>query len=189
MDTNLKHQLILVHGGLMAFVWLVAVPFAVGANIYARKKNKTWGTKVHMAVMATAAFLPLTISGLIGFIAAGTIRLKPHSTIGTILTIGAWIQVAIGVINHCVFRYRLKNNCLPASRPWNNRVHIWLGRTLMVLALVNIPLGMKIKRFGYIGFGLYAGWVTLLTIAFTGLVWMKQEGIQIVDIKDDEKKS
>ncbi|GAA5807664.1 hypothetical protein MFLAVUS_001035 [Mucor flavus] len=189
MDRSLKNQLTLVHGGLMAFVWLVAVPFAVGANIYARKKNKTWGTKVHMTVMATAAFLPFTISGLIGFICAGTIRLKPHSTIGTILTIGAWIQVIMGVTNHYVFRYRLKNNCLPASRPWNNHAHIWLGRILMVLALVNIPLGMKMKRFGYISFGLYAAWVTLLAIVFTGLIWMKQDGIQIVDINDDEKKS
>lgn len=87
MDRSLKNQLTLVHGGLMAFVWLVAVPFAVGANIYARKKNKTWGTKVHMTVMATAAFLPFTISGLIGFICAGTIRLKPHSVKKKLFTI------------------------------------------------------------------------------------------------------
>lgn len=80
IDRKLKNTLMLAHGGLMAFVWLIAVPMAIGASIYARKKNKTWGPKVHMITMATAAFLPFTISALLAFIVAGTTNIsKPHS--------------------------------------------------------------------------------------------------------------
>lgn len=81
VDKDLKHKLVLVHGGLMVFAWLVAVPLAIGANMYARKKNKTWGTKVHMIVMATIAFLPFTISGIIAFTVAGKISFRPHSVV------------------------------------------------------------------------------------------------------------
>lgn len=101
------------------------------------------------------------------------------------LTFGAWIQVILGITNHCIFRYRLKNNCLPSSRPWNNRVHIWFGKILMVLALINIPLGMKVKRLGATVFILYAIWITLLAAMFIYLIWMKQEGINMLNIKDE----
>lgn len=80
IDKNLRNTLMLAHGGLMGFVWLVAVPMAVGASVYARKKNKTWGPKVHMITMATAAFLPFTISSLLAFFVAGSSNIyKPHS--------------------------------------------------------------------------------------------------------------
>lgn len=80
MDRQLRSTLMLTHGGLMAFVWLVAVPLAVGASMYARKKNKTWGVKLHMITMLTAAFLPFTISSLMAYYVAGTARIhKPHS--------------------------------------------------------------------------------------------------------------
>jgi hypothetical protein len=100
----------------------------------------------------------------------------------------AWIQVMIGAINHFVFRYRLKNNCLPKSRPWNNYVHIWFGRILMTCALVNIPLGMKIMRVGLPWFIVYAVYIALLAIGFIVLAFMKQEGTEINIIIDDSKE-
>lgn len=91
----------------------------------------------------------------------------------------------IGVTNHLLFRYRLKNGCLPKSRPWNNYVHIWLGRILMTMALVNIPLGLKIKRVGLPVFIVYAIYIALLAIGFIYLTCMKQEGTEINIIIDD----
>jgi ABC-type dipeptide/oligopeptide/nickel transport system permease component len=80
MEQSLKRQLGLIHGTLMIFVWLIAVPIGIGCNMYCRKKNKTWGVKLHMAIMAIAAFLPFTISAILVFIAAGgKVNPKPHS--------------------------------------------------------------------------------------------------------------
>ena len=43
------------------------------------KKKKSWGPKVHMLIMATAAFLPYTISAILAFTVAGQVKPKPHS--------------------------------------------------------------------------------------------------------------
>lgn len=78
-DPVLKNKIVISHAILMVFVWLIAVPFGMMANMYARKKNKTWGVKIHMVTMTTAAFLPFTISAILAFTAAGKVNLKPHS--------------------------------------------------------------------------------------------------------------
>lgn len=90
----------------------------------------------------------------------------------------------IGVINHSIFRYRLKHNCLPNSRPWNNYVHIWFGRALSLLALLNIPLGMRIKKASLALYIVYGIWIALLGIMFLYLTWMKQEGVRL-DIQEE----
>ncbi|EPB89652.1 hypothetical protein HMPREF1544_03584 [Mucor circinelloides 1006PhL] len=174
-DPVLKNKMILIHGAMMAFVWLIAVPGAILLSMYARKKRKSWGPKVHMLIMASAAFIPYTVSAILAFTVAGQIKPKPHSSIGTVLSFGLWCQVALGVVNHLVFRYRLKNNCLPAKRPWNNYVHIWFGSLLSVLALINIPLGMMIKRAPLSFFIVYAVWITILAGVYLYLTWMKEE--------------
>ncbi|CEP17136.1 hypothetical protein [Parasitella parasitica] len=42
-------------------------------------KMKPWGPKAHMLIMATAAFLPYTVSAALAFLVAGQIKPKPHS--------------------------------------------------------------------------------------------------------------
>lgn len=94
------------------------------------------------------------------------------------------MQMLFGIVNHLVYRYRKKNNALPSSRPWNNHVHIWLGRVLLLTAAVNIPLGMKIKRAPIAAYILYALWLLGLVVLFTWLFWMKpQESV------DDDNES
>lgn len=80
MDPKVREKIVYAHGGLMIFVWMVAVPFAVAANMYARKTGKTWGPKVHMTVMAVAAFMPSITAYFMALTAAGgEIKIKPHS--------------------------------------------------------------------------------------------------------------
>lgn len=75
----MKNKMVLAHGVMMAFVWLIAVPGAILLSMYARKKKKSWGPKVHMLIMASAAFVPYTVSAILAFTVAGQIKLKPHS--------------------------------------------------------------------------------------------------------------
>jgi hypothetical protein len=54
----------------------------------------------------------------------------------------------------------------------------------MLAALINIPLGMRIKR-AVTGFYVaYGVWIATLAIMFTVLVWMKPENKQVADDKD-----
>lgn len=97
----------------------------------------------------------------------------------------SYCQIAFGIANHCLYRYRKHKNILPESRPWNNLVHIWLGRVLLLLAIINIPLGMRIKRPPVTAYILYAIWLTVLAGAFTWLIWMKPKEKEDDDDDDD----
>lgn len=79
MDREVHDKLVYAHGGFMIFVWMFAVPFAVGANMYARKNNKTWGVQVHMWVMALAVLSPLLSSTFMAVYVAGGVKFRPHS--------------------------------------------------------------------------------------------------------------
>ncbi|ORX50569.1 hypothetical protein DM01DRAFT_308214 [Hesseltinella vesiculosa] len=92
---------------------------------------------------------------------------------GTLVVFGSWVQVLLGLINHMIFRKRKANNALPEKQPWHNAVHIWLGRLLAILALITIPLGMRIKHPAQGWFIAYGLWIALLAVIFIGLVWNK----------------
>lgn len=80
MDARTKEKIVYAHGGLMIFVWMFAVPFAVAANMYSRKKGKSWGVTVHMIVMGVVAFLPMVTSFFMALVAAGgALKVRPHS--------------------------------------------------------------------------------------------------------------
>ncbi|CAO3609261.1 unnamed protein product [Cunninghamella blakesleeana] len=171
MDPETKDRLIYIHAGLMTYVWLVAVPLAIGLAVYGRQYNKNWWGKAHMAIMMIGVVIPLTVAAACAFIASGTIKARPHSLLGVIVVFSAWIQIILGIVNHIIFRIRFKKNKLPSSKPWHNKAHIWFGRTIFVLAIVTIPLGIRIKRPPIGVYIAYAIWVSLLTIAFITLIF------------------
>ena len=85
--------MILIHGVMMAFVWLIAVPSAILLNMHARKKKKPWGPKAHMLIMAIAAFLPYTVSAILAFTVAGQAKPKAHSVSVYMITIEFFINI------------------------------------------------------------------------------------------------
>ncbi|KAI8979001.1 hypothetical protein BDB01DRAFT_258609 [Pilobolus umbonatus] len=173
MDPILKESLVKIHGLLMTFVWLFVVPLGIAFNIYGRKMQKSWGVKAHMVTMMIAGFVPFSIAAITGLTASGSIKLKPHSATGTILVILTWIQMIMGAVNHGVFRYRKKNNNIPATRPWNNHVHIWLGRVLLLVANINIVLGMRMKQLDLSIYIIHGIWLFFLACLFLYLFCMK----------------
>ncbi|KAI8060870.1 hypothetical protein BC940DRAFT_337237 [Gongronella butleri] len=145
-------NLVWAHAAMMAYTWLLAVPLAIGLAMYGRAYEKPWWGKAHMMIMGFGVVLPLTL-------------------FGTIIVFGAWLQILLGLVNHVIFKRRQARNALPATKPWHNSIHIWLGRVLPLLALVNIPLGMRIKKPAqawYIGYGI---WVGMLFVLFVALLW------------------
>lgn len=63
----------------------------------------------------------------------------------------------MGVVNHIIFRVR--GRAKGAARPWHNGLHVWLGRVLLLLAVVNIPIGFAMHRSGPAWFIVYGIWV------------------------------
>ncbi|KAI9320054.1 hypothetical protein BX666DRAFT_2025074 [Dichotomocladium elegans] len=154
-----KHLLVDIHIWLMLYVWLLAVPAAIGIAVWGRSKNKPWWPKAHMGIMGIGVTIPMTIAAAVGIVATEGFKAKPHMIVGTVVVFGAWCQIVLGMVNHTIFLKRGRGKDEP--RPWHNSLHIWLGRILLVLALVNIPLGMAMHRSGTSWFVTYTIWVAL----------------------------
>lgn len=86
MDRFTKISLIYAHGTIMVIVWLIAVPFAIAANMYARKRQLSWGPRVHMIIMLVTVPLLFLTSVVAAFSVVGKLEPKPHSVIAAIKT-------------------------------------------------------------------------------------------------------
>ncbi|KAI8060869.1 hypothetical protein BC940DRAFT_311058 [Gongronella butleri] len=171
MDQATTMNLVWAHAAMMAYTWLLAVPLAIGLAMYGRAYEKSWWAKAHMMIMGFGVLLPLTVATGCAFAASDTTKSITHSVFGTIIVFGAWLQILLGLVNHVIFKRRQARNALPAAKPWHNSIHIWLGRVLPLLALVNIPLGMSIRnpaQAWYIGYGI---WVGMLFVLLVALLW------------------
>lgn len=185
-------QLVEGHMWLMAFAWLVGVPAGVGVAMVGRQRNVKWWPKAHMWIMGLLVGVPMTAGAIMGFIATGGIRPRPHlvshqreykkgfwicdlslvQLLGTIIVVGAWFQITLGVVNHMLFRRRCQRGITLNQRPWNNTVHVWLGRLLATLSLINIPLGMKMHKVSVPWFIVYAVWTCAIVVAALGVRFM-----------------
>ncbi|CDS12859.1 hypothetical protein LRAMOSA05043 [Lichtheimia ramosa] len=152
-----KQTLIDAHIWLMLFVWLLAVPAAIALSAWGREHDKPWWAKAHKLIMAICVTIPMTVAAAFGIIATGGFRAKPHMIIGLIVVAGAWCQILLGVVNHIIFRVR--GRAKGAARPWHNSLHVWLGRVLQLLAVINIPIGFAMHRSGPAWFIVYGIWV------------------------------
>jgi hypothetical protein len=79
-----------------------------------------------------------------------------HQWLGLIIFLALISQAGLGFYHHRRFKEEQPN-----TRRWFTHVHLWLGRSLLFLALINMGLGIQL--FGD-GAGAQAGWY-LFTIA------------------------
>ncbi|KAI7860208.1 hypothetical protein BDC45DRAFT_563393 [Circinella umbellata] len=162
-------MLIDAHVWIMVTVWMLFVPLAIGVAIYGRHYKKHWWAKAHMMIMGFFVAIPMTIAATLGIVATNGFLPRAHLILGTIIVLGAWFQIGLGVVNHIIFR--IYGRAQEAERPVQNKIHVGLGRILSILALINIPLGMHMRHVGlpwYIG---YAIWAILLCSGSVGLFW------------------
>jgi hypothetical protein len=86
--------------------------------------------------------------------------------LGLILFLALFVQGGLGWYHHK--RYQEDK---PTSRRWFTHLHLWLGRLLLFLALINIGLGMQLYGDGP---GAQAGWYVIsiaLMALYTFFLW------------------
>ena len=62
-----------------------------------------------------------------------------HEWFGTFIVVGFCAQPIIGVIHH---RHFVKTQ----KKGWANKIHVWLGRALLVLGIINGGLGFQLAQ-------------------------------------------
>jgi hypothetical protein len=164
-DSLTKTQkLIFAHAAFMCLAWLAFSPSAVFIVRFARKLIPQWWFSLHwwLQVFGTTFFVGL------GFLC---IHIQPiefpdssiknaHSVFGYTVFIGTFVQVLIGHFHHKFFK---------ADRgyiPWWTKLHWWVGRSLQILALIQIPIGFNLYGFDPNIYFAYLLYLTIVVVLF-----------------------
>jgi len=161
------------HGALMAtgfgVVMMAAVMFAM------IPKANTWWFPVHWILVTVAACLILA-----GFVIALVFQAGAHFSTTTSQTRGAhsilgmivisftcW-QIALGVLTNALWQADFKKTDNVPPTKWNDYLHHWVGRVVLLTATVNLFLGLvelQTQWWWYLIFGLVAlAWLVVFII-------------------------
>ncbi|KAH6701289.1 integral membrane protein [Leptodontidium sp. MPI-SDFR-AT-0119] len=159
-DLNLVPALAKAHGLVMSIAFVVAFPLGALLIQVLKSKRRVW---IHISLQLVGWVLMLT--GLATGIRVGKIldRLhsNAHTVLGTVIVVLLLFQPFIGFIHHRRFLATKKRSA------WTY-AHIWYGRILMLLGIVNGGLGLRLAGntlVGTITYGAIAGLVSILYCA------------------------
>jgi hypothetical protein len=96
-----------------------------------------------------------------------------HAIIGLVVTGALLFQPVTGLVHHLL--YKRKGSANAATYP-----HIWWGRTVITLGIINGAFGLQLSghvpRGGYIGYGVGAGIIWCLWMAVILVAFIKSRG-------------
>lgn len=179
------HPLIRAHGVIATIVFLGFVPTSILIIRFYSQWDRYWAFKIHVWLQVLTLFLT-TVVFLLGWFAVGPNRslTNPHHGIGLAIYVMVIFQVLWGWLVHKTENGR-KRFHVPlklmvsrsASNLWIKRansrqIHRWLGRTLAILGLVQIPLGLTLYGSPKSLFILYAVGAFILLVAFFVLSYL-----------------
>lgn len=166
------------HGIIMSVA--VVLLFPLGA-VFIRLGGSMWG---HIAVQMTAL-----LSLIVGFglgVKLGNITdllfNTSHTILGTVLLAAFLLQPLFGIAHH--LQYRKHSQRTPISH-----VHIWYGRAILFLGVINGGLGLHLAantKSGTIAYGIVAAVVGVVYIGLA-VVWNKGRGRKRVGEQGSEE--
>ena len=150
------HKMILAHGILAAFVFLLLVPTAVfTVRFYGGRPG--YAVKYHAYLQILSGLL-LIVVFILGNLAVGPNRAltNPHHGIGVALMVLFILQFVGGRI----IRNLKKLHSLRVT------LHQWSGRAIALLGIVQIPLGLTLYGAPLYLFILYTVWMVFLLVLY-----------------------
>jgi uncharacterized membrane protein YhaH (DUF805 family) len=167
-----------VHGILMILAWCALLFCGSFFARYLKVLTTAW-FKIHVALQTVGVAVVLAAFIIIFVSRGGVFTMGAHQVIGTIIFALTMAQPFIGLIADRLF------DPSRSKVPAQDQIHWWVGRLLLVLAIVNIFLGIDrlfINSTGaYIMYGLFAGW-TGLTVAILIANEVRVGGAQESDV-------
>ncbi|KAJ0109304.1 hypothetical protein J7T55_009636 [Diaporthe amygdali] len=149
------HTLIKAHGIIGAIVFLFIVPIAI---LYARFYTKRPGYAIrYHAYLQILAVLLTTVVFILGYFSVGPERslTNPHHGIGVAIYTLILLQIIGG---------RLIKNI--RGRSLRVMLHQWFGRTIALLGIAQVPLGLTLYGSPKFTFILFAVWMAFLLLLY-----------------------
>ncbi|KAI9931570.1 hypothetical protein ASPWEDRAFT_169585 [Aspergillus wentii DTO 134E9] len=134
------HSMIIAHGVIATIVFLGLVPFSVLLIRYYSRWNPFWAFKLHVWCQVLTLLLT-TVVFVLGWFAVGPERslTNPHHGIGLAIYVIVIFQVIWGWLLH-----KIESKRHSPHVPLKLVLHRWLGRILVILGIIQIPLGLTL---------------------------------------------
>ncbi|KAI0166615.1 hypothetical protein GGR57DRAFT_447285 [Xylariaceae sp. FL1272] len=158
------HTLILGHGILAAIVFLFIIPLSILYARFSRDRDYDRIRRNH-AYMGVVAVGLSTVVFILGFFAVGPSRAltNPHHGIGVAIYVLILLQAIGGRMVRNIWK-----------RSFRLMVHRWSGRTVAILGVVQVPLGLTLYGSPKFTFILYALWMGFLLLLFFIMSWRQE---------------
>ncbi|KAJ5106175.1 hypothetical protein N7456_002850 [Penicillium angulare] len=133
-------SMIIAHGVIATIVFLGLVPIGTLLIRYYSRWNPYWAFKLH-AWCQVLTLLLTTVVFVLGWFAVGPERslTNPHHGIGLAIYVIVIFQVLWGWFVHKIERNKIRHRV-----PLKLVIHRWIGRGLLLLGIVQIPLGLTL---------------------------------------------
>ncbi|TPX73464.1 hypothetical protein CcCBS67573_g05267 [Chytriomyces confervae] len=162
-------DLLLIHGIFMFLAWGVLPPIAIFVARYlkARLGHAWYLTHMGLMLFGVSACIITALVCVEVNLAPGKTRFitTPHGIIGVVLCFAIYpMQVALGFISNALFSAERH------SVPWWDQAHWWLGRSAVLLAVVNVHLGLMLYEASAVIVGLYWGFIGVVVLGVFGFL-------------------
>ncbi|KAI4260095.1 MAG: hypothetical protein LQ352_000474 [Teloschistes flavicans] len=159
-EFNNYHTLILAHGVMAALTFLLFIPSAI---MLMRFKRHHQNALRYHAWLQILAFLVATAVIILGFIAVGPKRSlsNPHHGIGLAL----YVMIVFQFFGGAWLRHKLRKK-RPSHGLLRSLLHHWLGRTIALLGIAQVALGITLYGSPKALFVLYALAVFVLILTY-----------------------
>ncbi|KAH7394919.1 hypothetical protein DE146DRAFT_633301 [Phaeosphaeria sp. MPI-PUGE-AT-0046c] len=99
---------------------------------------------------------------------------EAHVLLGMVIAVLFLLMPILGWLHH-------KQFVSHGVKSWKSAVHVWGGRALLLLGVVNSFTGLKLSEEGsgpYLGLGILAG---VILLAYLGTIWWKWRRVEVVE--------
>ncbi len=153
-----------LHGLLMVAAFLIFYPLGV----YFIRSPKATAFNLHWTIQALGS-MSVLVGAIIGYWQSHSISI-PHQYFGILIFVAIAVQVLLGWRHHVTF--------LKIKAPtWMTKVHLWLGRVILPLGMLNVFFGLHLREYGW------------LTILLSVIVMLVELGALFIYVRHSKKRS
>ncbi len=158
------HEVVIAHAVLASVSWVIFFPLGAVIMRLMSNPNTIW---IHTAIQVFSTALYTAAVGMGVWMALTTRQLNSyHPIIGLVIFAVIWFQILAALVHHFILFPKYKN------RTNLSIIHIWLGRILITLGMIDGGLGLKLSddatrgeymAYGIISTGIWLAYVCLIT--------------------------
>jgi len=183
-EMNRTTRIITVHAVLASLVWVFFIP--IGGILVRSGVKSPWVVRIHAFLQSISFLIYIVAVGmgiyLVRSLSYGPYSMwqDPHTKLGIAILVLAFFQPILGLLHHSLYKKRVTavkqgNATKLPGRTVPGYAHLWLGRVLIVLGMINGGLGLRLAsnspyethgRTKAIAYGVGAGVMFLLYLAF-----------------------